>query len=233
LSGGIQALPVIPREAATDPVKSEVFVSAVWLLAIAAVPVLVGCGGSDAPGINAPARDAAPMMGGGRGRMMGAGMGGRGDMMMGGSMQRHRLEMMYGLPASYRELRNPLPANPRVIAEGRTRFQAHCIACHGETGEGNGPLADGRVPSPYNLRWVMSRPMARASCVLSPSSATKIRMKVVACPPRAGPPALSSSSFTVRVPPGVVADVQEEPGRGEQHQLLGDKLEEDLTYEDS
>jgi len=100
------------------------------------------------------------MMGGGRGRMMGPGMRGRGGMMMGGSMERHRLAMMYGLPASYQELRNPLPASTRVLVEGRTLFQAHCIACHGKMGEGNGPAADGMVPPPANLRWVMSRPMA-------------------------------------------------------------------------
>jgi hypothetical protein len=99
-----------------------VFVPAVWLLAIAAVPMLVGCGGSDVTGISAPARAAAPMMG-----------GGRGGMVMGGSMQLPRLAMMYGLPASYRELRNPLPASPRVIAGGKRLFQANCIARHGET----------------------------------------------------------------------------------------------------
>ena len=160
VSRGIQALPVIAREDATDSMKPEVLVSAAWLLAVAAVPVLVGCGGSKVTGSSPPARGATPMMGGDRGRMMVPGMRGRGGMMMGGSMQRHRLAMMYGLPASYRELRNPLPASPRVIAEGKRLFQAHCIACHGETGEGNGPASGGMVPPPANLRWVMNRPMA-------------------------------------------------------------------------
>jgi mono/diheme cytochrome c family protein len=140
--------------------KPEVLVSAAWLLAVAAVPLLVGCGGSKVTGSSPPAGGTTTMMGGGRGRMMGPGMRGRGGMMMGGSMERHRLAMMYGLPASYQELRNPLPASTRVLAEGRTLFQAHCSACHGETGEGNGPAADGMVPPPSSLRWVMSRPMA-------------------------------------------------------------------------
>jgi mono/diheme cytochrome c family protein len=74
--------------------------------------------------------------------------------------QRHRLAMMDGLPEGYRELRNPLPASPRVVAKGKRQFQAHCIVCHGETGEGEGPAAEGMVPPPANLRWVMSRPMA-------------------------------------------------------------------------
>lgn len=95
----------------------------------------------------------------GRGPGMGGpGMGGRG--MMGGAMQRHRLAMMRGIPAAYRGLRNPLPADAATIAEGQRLYLNHCSACHGESGAGDGPAAAGLSPPPADLRWVMRRPMA-------------------------------------------------------------------------
>jgi len=68
--------------------------------------------------------------------------------------------MMEGIPASYQELRNPLPADPRVITEGRRLFLANCSACHGDQGGGDGPAAAGMLPPPANLRWTVRRPMA-------------------------------------------------------------------------
>lgn len=95
-----------------------------------------------------------------RGR--GPGVGGpgmRGPGMMGSSMQRHRLAMMRGIPAAYQGSRNPLPANARVISEGRSLYRTHCAACHGEGGAGDGPAASGMWPPPADLRWVLRRPM--------------------------------------------------------------------------
>jgi hypothetical protein len=54
VSRGIQALPAIVREDATYSLKPEVLVSAGWLLAVAAVPVLVGCGTSNVTGSSSP-----------------------------------------------------------------------------------------------------------------------------------------------------------------------------------
>jgi len=114
---------------------------------------------------------------GGYGRGMrgyGPGMRGRGPGMMGGygpgmrgygpgaggAMLRHRQAMMNGIPSEYARLRNPLPASGDVIAAGETLYQSNCAACHGSSGVGDGPAADGLSPPPANLRWTVQRPMA-------------------------------------------------------------------------
>ena len=88
------------------------------------------------------------------------GMRGYGGGMMGGPGLRHRWAMMQGIPASYQGLRNPLPADPRVVTEGKRLFLANCSTCHGDQGEGDGPAAAGMSPPPANLRWAVRRPMA-------------------------------------------------------------------------
>jgi mono/diheme cytochrome c family protein len=87
-------------------------------------------------------------------------MRGYGGGMMGGSMLRHRQAMMGGIPAAYAQLRNPLPPSTQVIAAGEALYRAHCAACHGDLGEGDGPAAAGMSPPPANLRWSMQRPVA-------------------------------------------------------------------------
>ncbi len=79
--------------------------------------------------------------------------------MMGPSMQRHRWAMMGGMPAAYRGLRNPVAFSAKAISEGEALYRTNCAACHGESGEGDGPAASGLYPPPANLRWLMGRPM--------------------------------------------------------------------------
>lgn len=133
------------------------------LLFLSTMTALGGCVVNTTPGTSRPEMGDPPMPGG-RGGMMGPGMRGHGMMMgspmMGSSMQRHRRTMMSGLPAAYRDLRNPLSANAGVISRGEALYQAHCATCHGRTGEGNGPAAAGMSPPPADLRWLMSRPIA-------------------------------------------------------------------------
>lgn len=100
------------------------------------------------------------MRDGPRMRGYGPGMRGYGGGMMGGPGLRHRWAMMQGIPASYQVLRNPLPADARVVTEGLRLFLANCSACHGDQGEGDGPAAAGMSPPPANLRWTVRRPMA-------------------------------------------------------------------------
>jgi len=37
---------------------------------------------------------------------------------------------------------------PALLAKGRAAFAANCIACHGERGDGNGPLGKALTPKP-------------------------------------------------------------------------------------
>ena len=39
------------------------------------------------------------------------------------------------------KLHNPLQATPENLAKGKEQFGTHCAPCHGETGQGNGPVA--------------------------------------------------------------------------------------------
>jgi len=101
-----------------------------------------------------------PGGGGHWGMMGGSGMyGGRG-MMMGGPMSMHGWAMTQGVPGEYAGQRNPVPDDPRVVAEGKTLYLANCAACHGASGAGDGPAANGMSPPPADLRRVVQRPTA-------------------------------------------------------------------------
>jgi len=135
------------------------------MLSVTIATALVGCGDDATRGTQQSGAAVTPMPGVGRGRTMGPGMRGRG-MMMGSSMQRHRQAMMGGLPEAFRGLRNPLSPNTGVVAEGDTLYRANCAACHGDTGEGNGPAAASMSPPPANLQWLIRRPMASDSYLM-------------------------------------------------------------------
>lgn len=89
------------------------------------------------------------------------GMGGMG--MMRHSMVRHRHVMMNGIPASYRNLTNPLPAGEKNIQEGGKLYAAHCASCHGEKGRGDGPAGTALNPPPSHIASLVRMPMATDS----------------------------------------------------------------------
>jgi mono/diheme cytochrome c family protein len=101
-----------------------------------------------------------PGGGGHWGMMGGPGMHGGRGMMMGGPMSMHSWAMTQGVPGDYAGQRNPLPDVPRVVAEGKTLYLANCAACHGASGAGDGPAANGLSPPPADLRRMVQRPMA-------------------------------------------------------------------------
>ncbi|XXF79907.1 cytochrome c [Myxococcaceae bacterium GXIMD 01537] len=49
-----------------------------------------------------------------------------------------------------RELKNPYPASPEVLARGQLTFQRYCSHCHGAGGLGDGPVTV-RFPRPPSL----------------------------------------------------------------------------------
>jgi mono/diheme cytochrome c family protein len=140
--------------------RAKLIVVILLILTLLISPVLVGCSGGYTQDGRQPMAWAGPVPAAGPG-MMGPPMWRRGGgMMMGGSRHRHRSFMMGAIPSAYRGVRNPLPFNQEVIAEGERLYSANCAACHGEQGDGNGPAAQGMWPPPANLRWVLSRPIA-------------------------------------------------------------------------
>jgi mono/diheme cytochrome c family protein len=57
----------------------------------------------------------------------------------------------------------PLPVTPQLVERGRGRYEIYCAACHGHTGDGDGPVAgetDYRFPPPlpFSAEEVRARP---------------------------------------------------------------------------
>jgi hypothetical protein len=49
-------------------------------------------------------------------------------------------------------LKNPLAATAENIACGKTYYEYYCIFCHGEQGDGAGPVGEAYLPVPADLR---------------------------------------------------------------------------------
>lgn len=47
---------------------------------------------------------------------------------------------------------DPPPRTPALVEKGKATFNVNCAACHGVSGEGNGPVAFSVRPRPRNLR---------------------------------------------------------------------------------
>ncbi len=75
---------------------------------------------------------------------------------------RHRQIMMYGIPTSYRGLREPLPHKPAGLKRGAAISQQNCASCHRFSGRGDGPAAKQLISPPANLAWLAHTPMGRS-----------------------------------------------------------------------
>ena len=51
------------------------------------------------------------------------------------------------VPAHAKARRNPVPARPESIAQGRKLYRDHCLICHGPEGRGDGPWMT-KLPEP-------------------------------------------------------------------------------------
>ncbi len=49
------------------------------------------------------------------------------------------------------KMHNPLQPTPENLVKGRQQFNTYCAPCHGETGQGNGPVAHLLAKPPKNL----------------------------------------------------------------------------------
>ncbi|MBI3945448.1 MAG: cytochrome c [Armatimonadetes bacterium] len=54
------------------------------------------------------------------------------------------------------ELRNPVPATPRSLKEGKRLYDTFCATCHGATGNGDGPIIP-KFPNPPSFHSEQSR----------------------------------------------------------------------------
>jgi mono/diheme cytochrome c family protein len=78
------------------------------------------------------------------------------------NMARHQKVVMYGVPAPYSTVRDPLPDTPAKLRRGRNLFDSHCATCHGWSGQGIGPEGIYLVPAPADLEWLGRTPKNKA-----------------------------------------------------------------------
>ncbi|OGW48224.1 MAG: hypothetical protein A2078_08580 [Nitrospirae bacterium GWC2_57_9] len=57
-------------------------------------------------------------------------------------------------PAKEASRENPVPADKASLARGKKLYRAHCAACHGEQGRGDGPAGTNLEPRPTDLSHV-------------------------------------------------------------------------------
>ena len=78
------------------------------------------------------------------------------------NMARHQKVIMYGVPAPYSAVRDPLPDNAAKLRRGAAVFDQHCSSCHGWSGQGTGPEGAFLVPAPADLEWLTHTPKNRS-----------------------------------------------------------------------
>lgn len=64
------------------------------------------------------------------------------------------------VPEVYLKASNDVGYTTKAIAEGGPLYAANCQRCHGETGLGNGELAQDLTPSPALLAYLVQQPIA-------------------------------------------------------------------------
>ena len=61
------------------------------------------------------------------------------------------------IPNAARQLKNPLPDTPEVIAEGRDHWADHCASCHANDGSGRTQLGQNLYPRAPDMRLVATQ----------------------------------------------------------------------------
>lgn len=78
------------------------------------------------------------------------------------NIARHQKVVMYGVPAPYSTVRDPLADTPEKLRRGAAVFDQHCASCHGWSGQGGGPEGFFLVPAPADLAWLAGAPKDRS-----------------------------------------------------------------------
>ncbi|MBP7964006.1 MAG: cytochrome c [Caldilineaceae bacterium] len=105
------------------------------------IMALSGCGAKEAaPGVADAASDAAPTTVTEAAPSTGGGMMGMG----GGMMARHSAP----IPADYKGLSSPVPADEASLERGAQQYSLLCASCHGDGGMGDGPAGVALDPAP-------------------------------------------------------------------------------------
>ena len=61
-------------------------------------------------------------------------------------------EQREGVTLDVANVRDPVPADDRSLADGKQIYTTYCAACHGDTGKGDGPAGLRLVPRPADLQ---------------------------------------------------------------------------------
>jgi mono/diheme cytochrome c family protein len=61
------------------------------------------------------------------------------------------LQDKWNIPEAAKTMKNPLPATASSLARGKELFQANCVMCHGEKGDGTGEMAKRLETTPSDL----------------------------------------------------------------------------------
>ncbi len=75
-----------------------------------------------------------------------------------GPMPRHYIVTLWGVPAPYEGMTNPLPQRKETFDRGEQIYKAYCAMCHGDDGAGNGVAGKNLTPPPGNLVWLSDVP---------------------------------------------------------------------------
>jgi mono/diheme cytochrome c family protein len=83
--------------------------------------------------------------------MMRGGIGARAEpMVMEAAVARRMRDL--AIPSDAKRARNPLPASPEVLADGRAHFADHCASCHANDGSGDTKIGRSLYPRAPDMR---------------------------------------------------------------------------------
>jgi mono/diheme cytochrome c family protein len=75
-----------------------------------------------------------------------------------GPMPRHYIVTLWGVPAPYDGMTNPLPQRKGIYDRGERIYKNYCAMCHGDDGAGDGTAGRTLNPPPGNLIWLSDVP---------------------------------------------------------------------------